>query len=43
MLDKLKTALKLIQTSMTVMQQLQEKYVNVQRDLTENYCVNEKV
>ena len=43
MLDKLKTALKLIQTSITVTQQFQEKYINVQRDLTENYYVDEKV
>ena len=43
MLDKLKTALKLTQISMTVVQQLQEKYINVQRDLTEDYCVNEEV
>ena len=43
MLDKLKTALKLAQTSITVMQQLQEKYVNIQRDLTKDYYVNEEV
>ena len=43
MLNKLKTVLKLTQTLMTAAQQLQEKYVNVQRDSAEDYCVNEKV
>ena len=43
MLDKLKTTSKLIQTLMTAVQQLQEKYVNVQRNSVENYHVNEKV
>ena len=43
MLNKLKTALKLAQTLMTVAQQLQKKYINVWRDLTEDYHVNEKV
>ena len=43
MLDKLKTALKLTQMLMTIMQQLQEKYINVQKDSTKNYCVSEEV
>ena len=43
MLDKLKIALKFIQTLMIVAQQLQEKYINVQRNSTEDYHVNEEV
>ena len=43
MLNKLKTVSKLTQTLMTAVQQLQEKYINVQKDLTEDYHISEEV
>ena len=39
----MKTALKLVQISITAVQQLQEKYINVQRDSAENYYVDKEV
>ena len=43
MLDKLKTASELTQILMIIAQQLQEKYINIWKDLTEDYCVDEEV